>query len=125
LLGAAAAAALFATDAPLAAADAEQFCKAMTEIARSGNVDAGRWLDRHTRDDGVEVLCGMRTVNFKRFTNVTPDPAGVWRQQKAVEWNSTACSSAVLRDAIASGWIITSVITAASGARTLVIATCK
>jgi hypothetical protein len=126
LIGPTAAVVLFlSTGAPLAAVDHEQFCKAMTEIARLGNLDAGRWLDRHTRDDGVEVLCGMRTVNFKRFTNINPDPGGIWRQQKALEWNSTACSSAVLRDAIASGWIITSLVTATSGERTLVIATCK
>jgi hypothetical protein len=110
----------------LAAVDHDQFCKAMVEIARVGNLDAGRWLDRNTRDDGIEVFCDMRTVNFRRFIKVGPDGSSAdWRQRKGQEWNSTACSSAVLREAIDGGWIITTVLTVTSGQRVLLIATCK
>jgi hypothetical protein len=110
----------------MAAVDHDQFCRAMTEIARLGNVDAGRWLDRYTRDDGVEVLCDIRTVNFKRFIRPGPDSKEPgWKQKKSQEWNSTACSSSVLREAIDGGWIITSAITIAGGDRILAIAICK
>jgi hypothetical protein len=109
-----------------AALDNEQFCTAISEIARVGNANAGTWLDRHTRDDGIEVLCRIRTVNYKRFfssslTGQAPD----WRERKQREWNSTACSSIVLRDAIDNGWMITSSITSATGERILLIATCN
>lgn len=110
-----------------AALDNEQFCKAMAEIARLGKSEVGRWLDRNTRDDGMEVLCAIRTVNFKRFVKTGPSAQDVvaWRARKQQEWNNTACNSAVLRDGIDGGWIITSTITTGSGQRLLVIATCK
>jgi hypothetical protein len=109
-----------------AALDNEQFCTAISEIARVGNANAGTWLDRHTRDDGIEVICRIRTVNYKRFfsaslTGQAPD----WRDRKQHEWNRTACGSIVLRDAIDAGWMITSSITSASGERILLIATCN
>ena len=50
-----------------AALDNEQFCRAMSEIARLGNANAGIWIDRNTRDDGIEVICKIHTVNYKRF----------------------------------------------------------
>ena len=50
-----------------AALDNEQFCRAMSEIARLGNANAGTWIDRNTRDDGIEVICKIHTVNYKRF----------------------------------------------------------
>ena len=108
----------------MAALDNEQFCSAMSEIARLGNANAGNWIDRNTRDDGVEVVCRIRTVNYKRFIRSSP-AAPDWRDRKQREWNSTACSSVILRDAIENGWIITSSITSADGERILLIATCN
>ena len=56
----------------MAALDNEQFCKAMSEISRLGNANVGKWIDRNTRDDGIEVVCNIRTVNYKRFIQVEP-----------------------------------------------------
>jgi hypothetical protein len=113
-------AAMQAGGTAMAALDNEQFCKAMSEISRLGNANAGTWLDRHTRDDGIEVICNIRTVNYKRFIQ-----GADWRTRKQKEWNSTACSSPLLRDAIENGWIITTTLTLASGERDLLIATCN
>jgi hypothetical protein len=109
-----------------AALDNEQFCRAMSEIARLGNANAGTWIDRNTRDDGIEVICKIHTVNYQRFfsSGLTGQGPG-WRERKQREWNSTACSSVILRDAIEHGWIITSSITSADGERILLIATCN
>ena len=108
----------------LAALDNEQFCKAMVEIARGAKADVGTWIDRNTRDDGIEVLCDIRTVNYRRFVKSGAQGPG-WRERKEQEWNRIACNSSVLREAIDNGWIITSTITSASGERVLVIAICR
>jgi hypothetical protein len=125
--GAAVAVALAGPGVASAALDNEQFCKAMVEIARVGKAEDGHWIDRHTRDDGIEVLCRIRTVNYKRFVKSGPGALGAadWKERKEREWNSIACTSSILRDAVDNGWIISSTITAATGERVLVIATCK
>jgi hypothetical protein len=108
----------------MAALDNEQFCTAMAEIARLGNANVGTWIDRNTRDDGVEVICRIRTVNYKRFIRSSP-AAPDWRDRKQREWNSTACSSPLLREAIENGWIITTTITATGSERVILIASCS
>jgi len=108
----------------MAALDNEQFCAAMSEIARLGKANVGTWLDRNTRDDGVEVVCRIRTVNYKRFVRSGP-AAPDWRDRKQREWNSTACSSGLLREAIENGWIITTTITAPGIERVILIASCS
>ena len=67
----------------MAALDNEQFCSAMSEIARLGNANAGKWIDRNTRDDGIEVVCRIRTVNYKRFIRSNPASARLARPQAA------------------------------------------
>ena len=108
----------------MAALDNEQFCSAMSEIARLGNANAGNWIDRNTRDDGIEVVCRIRTVNYKRFFRSSP-AAVDWRERRQREWNSTACSSALLREAIENGWIITTTITSMGSERVILIASCN
>ena len=108
----------------MAALDNEQFCSAMSEIARLGNANAGTWIDRNTRDDGIEVVCRIRTVNYKRFFRSSP-AAPDWRERRQREWNSTACSSALLREAIENGWIITTTITSIGSERVILIASCS
>lgn len=120
-----AAIAMAVSGAALGALDNEQFCKAMTETARLGKSEVGRWLDRNTRDDGMDVLCDIRTVNHKRFVKFGPGTEGpAWKQRKQKEWDSIACTSVILREAVEAGWLIASTITAASGERIVVVATC-
>jgi hypothetical protein len=106
------------------ALDNEQFCTAMSEIARLGKANVGTWIDRNTRDDGVEVICRIRTVNYRRFVKSNP-AAPDWRARKQREWNSTACSSPLLREAIENGWIITTTITVTGAERLILIASCS
>jgi len=108
----------------MAALDNEQFCTAMSEIARLGNANVGTWIDRNTRDDGIEVVCRIRTVNYKRFIRSSP-AAPDWRERRQREWNSTACSSALLREAIENGWIITTTLSAMGSERVILIASCS
>ncbi len=115
----------FAASGPALSFSHDEFCRAMREIARVRNADAGRWLDRNTRDDGVELLCEIRTVNFKRFLTRLSTLQPGWERRKQDEWNSTHCSSVLWREAIDNGWNITATITTAAGERRLIVAQCK
>jgi hypothetical protein len=106
------------------AADTEQLCQAATLHARAANAEVGLWVDRQTRHDGVEVVCHIRTVQFRRFLNVRAPETG-WRERKAEEWNSISCSNRVWRSAIDEGWFILATVTTAAGERADLIATCK
>jgi hypothetical protein len=63
------------TLAPLPALpfDQDEFCVAVTAIAHRVNARKGRWLDRSTRHDGVELDCEAKTLEVKRFVNADPD----------------------------------------------------
>ena len=43
---------------PAVAFDQDEFCTTITDIVRRMNARVGRWLDRSTRHDGIEVDCG-------------------------------------------------------------------
>jgi hypothetical protein len=106
------------------AADAEQICQAAKLHANAANADVGVWLDRQTRHDGVDVVCNIRTVQFRRFFNVRT-PAKDWHAQKSAEWSSANCAHQVWRTAIDDGWMIVAAFTTAAGEHADVIATCK
>lgn len=108
---------------PAAAEDVEETCRAVTVIAQAFKADVGTWRDRLTRTDGVEVICPIRTVQFKRFFNVkVPDKD--WRDRQRAGWNASVCNDRVWRPAIEAGWIILLSITAASGEGADIIASC-
>jgi len=106
-----------------AAEDAQQTCQAVTVIAQAFKADVGTWRDRLTRNDGVEVICPIMTVQFKRFLNTrTPDKD--WRDRQRAGWNASVCRDRVWRPAIEAGWIILLSITTASGEGADIIASC-
>jgi hypothetical protein len=90
----------------------DEFCFAVTDIARRMNARKGKWLDRSTRYDGVAVDCGAKTLEVKRFLNAEPDSmrAG-WKTRKAHAWDRDFCSNQQWRKAIDAGWTIISTVT--------------
>ena len=46
--------------APALPFDHDEFCAALTDIARRMNARKGRWLDRSTRHDGVKLDCELQ-----------------------------------------------------------------
>jgi hypothetical protein len=106
-----------------AAADNKQTCQAVTVMVQALNADTGAWLDRHTRNDGVEVVCPIRTVWFKRFVDLRA-PGKDWAALKREEWNNVHCHDRVWRPAIDDGWILLLTIATASGERADIIASC-
>src|SRR5262249_13760766 len=83
---------------PAVAFHPDEFCTTVTDIARRMNARAGRWLDRSTRHDGVEVDCGLKMLETKRFLKADPDAlreSCEARQQRA--WNAAYCNNEVAR----------------------------
>jgi hypothetical protein len=62
------ASALMAASTPTRALDDRDFCSAAKQFAIAAEQDVGLWLDRVTRNGGMEVWCDRKMVVFKRFT---------------------------------------------------------
>ena len=98
--------------------DSVQFCQAVTQIARAATGDVGTWVDRSTRNDGVEIVCDRKLVHFKRTSNA---PAGTlrgnWKDAKTQEWQGAYCASPIWREAVENGWLISATVTTTTGDR--------
>jgi hypothetical protein len=106
------------TLAPLPALpfDQDDFCVAVTDIAQRMNTRKGRWLDRTTRHDGVELDCESKTLEAKRFINADPDDMRQgWEERKQRGWNAHYCNDEAWREAIDNGWSIISTLTFRTG----------
>ena len=115
------------TLAPLPALpfDQDEFCAAVTDIARRMNVRKGRWLDRSTRHDGVELDCDAKTLEAKRLVNADPDEMREgWQARKEREWNARYCADESWREAIDNGWSIVSTLTFRTGEQVSFVAEC-
>ena len=79
--------------APALAFDEDEFCAAVTDVTGRMNARRGKWLDRNTRHDGVEVDCAAKTLEAKRFLNTEPDAMREgWEGRKQRQWNATYCN---------------------------------
>jgi hypothetical protein len=79
--------------APALPFDHGEFCAAVTDVARRMNARSGRWLDRSTRYDGVELDCDAKILEAKRFVNADPDEMREgWESGKQREWNAHYCN---------------------------------
>ena len=119
--------ALTLTMAPLPAIafNEDEFCTTVTDIARRMHARASRWLDRSTRHDGVEVDCGLKTLEAKRFLKVDPDDMREgWEVRKQRAWNVTYCNNEGWREAIDGGWSVISTITFRAGETVSFVAEC-
>jgi hypothetical protein len=115
------------TLAPLPALpfDQDEFCAAVTDIARRMNARKGRWLDRSTRHDGVELDCDAKTLEAKRLVNADPDEMREgWQARKEREWNARYCNDESWREAIDNGWSIVSTLTFRTGEQVSFVAEC-
>jgi hypothetical protein len=113
------------TPLPALPFDQDEFCVAVTEVASRMNARKGRWLDRSTRHDGVELDCEAKTLEAKRFMNADPDEMREgWQARKEREWNVRYCNTESWREAIDNGWSIISTITFRTGEQVSFVAEC-
>jgi hypothetical protein len=113
-----AAAALALATQPARAFDDAQFCVVAKEYVRAVAGDVGTWMDRFTRNDGVEVGCDMKLVHFKRFYKAPSGPQrDAWRENQAEDWESAYCSRSIWRDAVENGWVVSATVTTQTGER--------
>ena len=111
--------------APALPFDPDEFCVAVTDVARRMNAHRGKWLDRSTRRDGVEVDCEAKTLEAKRFLNTDPDAMREgWESRKQREWNAAYCDHESWREAIDHGWSIISTLTFRTGQQMSFVAEC-
>jgi hypothetical protein len=98
--------------------DSTQFCKAVKNLVRVAAGDVGTWVDRTTRNDGVEIACERKLVHFKRYSTA---PAGTlhgsWNDIKTREWQGSYCANPIWRDAVEHGWLISATVTTKTGER--------
>ena len=111
--------------APALAFDEDEFCAAVTDVTGRMNARRGKWLDRNTRHDGVEVDCAAKTLEAKRFLNTEPDAMREgWEGRKQRQWNATYCNHKSWREAIENGWSIISTLTFRTGEQMSFVAEC-
>jgi hypothetical protein len=92
---------------------------------RISGVLKGRWLDRSTRHDGVELDCEAKTLEAKCFINADPDEMREgWEARKEREWNARYCNDEAWREAIDNGWSIISTLTFRTGKQMSFVAEC-
>lgn len=111
---------------PAAAFDDEDFCVAAQQLAAAADGDVGVWLDRKTRNAGIEVFCERKRVEFRRFTyNPEKSMDGAWKESKAAEWNGMQCASPLWSQAIRNHWRVALSVTAVDGGNVVLDAECK
>lgn len=105
-----------AASTPARAFDNTQFCQAATQFARATIRDVGTWINRTTRNDGMEIFCDRKLVHFKRYAS-TPGSGlrDAWKEAKTEEWRSITCANAMWREAVDGGWIISATVTTVTG----------
>jgi hypothetical protein len=105
--------------------DQDEFCAAITDIASHEPTRKGRWLDRSTRHNGVELDCESKTFEVKRFVNADPDEMREgWETRKEREWNARYCNDDSWREAIDNGWSIISTLTFRTAEQVSFVAEC-
>jgi hypothetical protein len=111
--------------APALPFDQDEFCVAVTIAAKRMNLRKGKWLDRSTRHDGVEVDCEAKTLEAHRFLNTEPDAMREgWEARKQRQWNAAYCNHESWREAIDNGWSIISTLTFRTGELMSFVAEC-
>ena len=105
-----------AASSPSHAFDNTQFCQAAGQLTRAATRDVGTWINRTTRNDGVELFCDRKIVHFKRYAS-TPGSGlrDAWRDSKTEEWQSITCANAMWREAVDNGWLISATVTTVTG----------
>jgi len=119
-------AALICASTPTLAFDDKSFCVATQQLAIAAEKDIGLWVDRVTRNAGMNVLCDRRVVESTRFTYLpSSSMTERWKAAKASEWNASHCNSALWREAIDNGWTVLLYVASADGGRVMLKAQCQ
>ena len=88
----------------------EEFCREMTEIAKTVNRRNPSWIDRNIRNDGMAVLCLQKTIEYRIYMKV--EPANMmedWEIRHQAHWSLKNCQEPMLT-AIRNGWRIVEIL---------------
>jgi len=107
-------------------ADDQKLCEHLERSAANLNKDSGKWIDKVTRQDGATVLCGTKSIEFKKTINVGFEKLpSDWRATQQRAWNDAHCKDPAWRRAILAGWTVATSYTAPNGARDRIVAVCS
>jgi len=110
---------------PASGLDDGDYCVLAQQLALAAEKDIGIWIDRSTRNAGMQVSCDRRIIEYRRFTySPSASMTDAWKARKGADWNRMHCDSAVWKDAIGRGWRIILSETAADGASVTFTANC-
>ena len=91
-------------------------CLELTDYALRANAQAGKWIDRVTRHDGMVVACEDKKIELKRFMRVALETdRDAWRERQEVEFRQASCSNTLARRAMEEGWEVLATYTMATG----------
>ena len=106
--------------APAAAQDFsdEEFCRVMTEEARTVNRRNPSWIDRNIRNDGMAALCLQKTIEYRTYMKVDPGSLMTegWESRHQAQWSRKSCREPLL-SAIRAGWRIVEIQSTPKSAR--------
>lgn len=98
--------------APIVFTTDAQFCADISRAAAEMKARGPVALDPVTQDDGVEVDCARKTVEYPRSVSVTTarmKPG--WQEGKTAQWQDSACKSDLLVAAMNHGWVLSITVT--------------
>jgi hypothetical protein len=96
--------------------DHEQFCNAATDIARLQNEDRGKWLDDHTRHDGMTVDREERAVELTLFVQgAFRELVGNWQDRTNYQWSEDYCNDPGWAAAINNQWRVVLTVHSSAG----------
>ena len=108
-----------------ASTDAE-FCSLLERLQPQFNRDIGRQVDEITVNRGLFVLCGARTVIFRKSLTVrSSDLRPGWQERFRLRWNGEMCIEAAWIDKIRTGWTVSMAALFADGTRFETSANCN
>ena len=117
---------LVLSQATALAFDDQKFCEHLERFSRTPTRIIGKWVDKITRNDGTTVLCGTKSVEFKKTFNVGFEKMqSDWRAVQQRTLNDNFCKAPSWRNAILAGWTVANSCTAPNGARETFVAAAR
>lgn len=95
----------------------DAFCAASKQAAANLKADGPKWVDQITRQDGMNVDCDGKSLEFKKYVKLNAaDMQHGWEDQMQQAWDSMYCQDPSMALAISHGWTINVTVSMADGA---------
>lgn len=104
----------------------DAFCTTAKQAAANLKAEGPKWVDQVTRNDGMNVDCEGKAVEFKKYLKVNAaDMQHGWEDQMQQAWDQMYCQDPSMVNAMAHGWTLTVTTDLADGATLPVTVHCE